>query len=41
MPSDYRDPQRLNNVDSNYENNSITPADYLKIWRKIITNDYE
>ena len=41
MPSDVRDPQHLNSVDSNYENNCMTPADYLKIWRKIITNDYE
>lgn len=41
MPSDVRDPQHLNSVDSNYENNCMTPADYLRIWRKIITNDYE
>ena len=32
---------RLNKVNSIIETNPIGPSDYLRIWRKIITNDYE
>ena len=41
MPSDVEDPNRLNKVNSIVETNPIGSSDYLRIWRNIITDNYE
>ena len=41
MPSDVNDPNRLNKNYSLIEKNPMDISDYLKIWRKIITDNYE
>ena len=41
MPSDVNDPNRLNKNNSLIEKNPMDISDYLKIWRKIITDNYE